>query len=1542
MKKFNTSMIWVITVVLFFIAGSRPGLAVEPAIADYSAIPVFLSQSAKPNVMIILDNSGSMNVNAFGSAGPWLGEPIRADFIDTAGQTYIGWIVGESFAGEPYYKLDVRVSDRQDDAQEQVSDGAVNTATFNLDLGRDGGGEDQTTGLRFKNVQIPQGATLTKAHIEFNTQGTYLATEQDTLQLTIYGEDINDAKRFENTNGNISGRSRTGASVSWTLEPLVEPWDTAGDKHQTPELKTIVQEIVDRKGWSNGSPMAFIITKEGSTTEPGRKATAHDVGPSTAPLLHFEVAIAETTQYYGYFNPDYFYVYNTDKFVHKYRKLQYSGDPATTGLWKVENLSGTPVDLTDAMIVSQGLWDGNWLNWLAMRRIDVLRKVLMGGKSSARTGGGNQVNYGENSTKYVFIKQFDSSAGSAATPYDGNYYYAVRGDKIYVIDGGSASLNDYLVNVVQGVSLATSTMANCNIHVQKNVDYEPADFHYYDTGDNLAGILQKLEDRVRWGTEFFYEGTGSNLSGGYIDSKVGTAMNTLINGIETTSGDTWTPLAESFYTAMQYFKQQTPDGSLDYETVGFPCNNPDDDPYYHGTEYIRCAKGFVILLTDGAATKDRQIPAAYIDYDADGTDAVTFDCDASDHLDDLALYAHTEDLRSASVGKSDLEGKQNLTLFTIYAFGDDDDARQLLKDAAKNGGFKDQNGNDVPDGDYSDPPADRLEWDADGDGNPDTYFEASGGHNLEKALLQAITDIIKEAASGTAASVLATNTEGEGNMVQAYFRPTVSDGLDQATWLGYLQSLWVDEYGNLREDTVGDKALDVTQDKVIKYFSDVATGDTKVKKYTVSAANPYPDTEVADCVGAGTCLEAAIEEIKPIFEAGKLLAQRPADDRKIFTYVDKNDDGVVDEATYNSFDTAGEVITFDTIPFAQIQPYLGVAHNTVWSYLGATHDDRAVNLIEYIRGKDAADLTGTVDTRNRTLSGTTWKLGDIVHSTPASIAKPVENYHIIYKDESYQHFFDAVKNRETMIYVGANDGMLHAFTSWKYSSTTGAYSDPYPANGEQMGEELWAFIPQSLLPHLKWLPHPNYTHSYYVDLMPRVFDAKILPDDTHYTDTPDTDDNWGTFLLGGLNMGGKHIWSEGDYGSGVVTRDFYPSYFLMDITDPRNPRLLWERTYTNLAMSRSVPAVVKVGDTWLAVFGSGPTDYEGNSSQNGYIFAVDLKTGAPYGSGGNDWLFGPLEANAFMNSPAALDMDLNNNVDGIYFGEAYLDGISKGKVYKVTVPCTTCEWDAGPVVYDSNPLNWNLSALFNCVQPITAPLALSVDSLNNAWVYVGTGRYIGYNDKVDAMQQYIYGIKDPFFNENRALYYHDFTSSLTLDDTYLFDADPIVVTTAGTVIEGAGLHDNDGTWHHLLDVARSTDGWVRSLETSGGPSERAVSKSAVLGGTIFSPTFTPNSDACEFGGDSNFYALHFETGTAYTKQIFNQDNPPIFPIINEEIVQVKLQDPISGAPPPRVGMHVGREKGARAYLQQSTGQIIDLQVSPFLYLKSGLTYWHEE
>jgi len=1183
------------------------------------------------------------------------------------------------------------------------------------------------------------------------------------------------------------------------------------------------------------------------------------------------------TRYYGYFEPYKRYRYGNNIFVR---------DP-------------------------NGEWDGNFLNWLTMRRIDVARKVLMGGLATSRQGTGNQTNIGEDPPSgWAFTKAYEDTDN--LTPFSGS------GLKSYLLEDGNFYVdgNTYV------------------IRVDKDMNAYPDEAYNFVNG-NLAGVLQKISDKARWGNEFFNYGTGQNESGGTVVSTIGTNMSSLITGLQNTACDTWTPLAEAYYVAVQYFKQEDPEEGLHYPNSAVPNANEGDDPYWNGSEYVHCAKSFVLLFTDGMSTMDRMIPQFLKDYILDDNDPGNFPNWGSTYLDDVALYARANDLRD------DLQGDQNLILYTVYAFGDDPAAESLLKEAAKNGGYVEKDGTLGPNL--------QAEWDENGDGIPDTYYQADNGYELEYKIMQAVNDILERAASGTAVSVLATSSRGEGNLLQAYYRTLITQGTVQYKWLGYLQSLWVDSMGYLREDTNQNGQLDLGEDKVVMYF-DPLPGDTKIKRFSVSPSDPYPDTdsdpyEVVD-----------LNEIEPLWEAGERLAQRAASERQIFTFIDKDLDGIVDESVHDEpFDKFGEVVGFDTIndicPNGKncIKPFLGVADVSSWGYLGATHDDRATNLIRYIRGEDMAGL------RPRTVDGiNVWKLGDIVNSTPVPVAKPPDNYHVIYSDESYQAYYEAFKDRETVVYVGANDGMLHAFTSWQYDSDNQIYVRPSGAPAsEEIGDEIWAYIPQSLLPHLKWLPSPDYTHVYYVDLKPKVFDAKILPDDTHYVDA-DADDNWGTFLILGLNMGGRHIQVKDDFDyDGTIgadeTRDFYPTYTLLDVTDPREPRVLWEKTYTGLQLTTSFPAVVKVKDKWFAVFGSGPSDHDGTSTSKGHVYVVDLKTGNPYRSGSNDWLFETAEDDAFLNSPVSLDKGLNFNVDAIYFGTTYQQGSQwKGKLYKVTIPWADADgaYDGSDISnYSDNPLDaenpWRFSALFDATRPITASVSLSTDNYGNSWVFGGTGRYLSNEDKTNDDTEYIFGIKDPFYNFEHSPtglhadnYYHNYGASLELHISDLLDANSYLVTTGGEVFESG---TRIGNFDALIDLGYAKDGWIRTLEMS---KERVITKPSVLGGMVFAPSFVPNGDICGFGGDSYLYGLYFETGTAYSKPVFEEGIETV-QIGGEEKEKVLESIDLGYGKASSLGIHIGDEEGASGFIQESTGTVLKEEITPPFMIKSGFRCWRE-
>jgi hypothetical protein len=174
---------------------------------------------------------------------------------------------------EGFASLEVRVAASTDDAEESPT-GGVSRASSDLEMVFDGGG-DQTVGLRFNGVDIPPGSTVTSATIQFQTDETH----SGATSLTIQGEATDDALTFSGTNGDISSRARTTSTVPWSPAP----WTTkglAGPDQLTPDIATVIQEIVSRSGWASGNSLAIIITGTGE-----RVAEAFDGVPAAAPLL---------------------------------------------------------------------------------------------------------------------------------------------------------------------------------------------------------------------------------------------------------------------------------------------------------------------------------------------------------------------------------------------------------------------------------------------------------------------------------------------------------------------------------------------------------------------------------------------------------------------------------------------------------------------------------------------------------------------------------------------------------------------------------------------------------------------------------------------------------------------------------------------------------------------------------------------------------------------------------------------------------------------------------------------------------------------------------------------------------------------------------------------------------------------------------------------------------------------------------------------------------------------------------------------------------
>ncbi len=178
----------------------------------------------------------------------------------------------------------IRVSSNNDDAEELISDGDMYRNSSDLELGYDSyAGGLQIVGIRFRNINIPQGATITSAYIEFETD----ETDSGTTNLVIFGEDDDSAKQFNNSDYNISDdRTKTSAYVNWSPSS----WNSTNELHQTPDISTIIQEIVNRSGWTANNNLVIIVEPgSGCTTSScQRTAESHEGESNAAPLLVVE------------------------------------------------------------------------------------------------------------------------------------------------------------------------------------------------------------------------------------------------------------------------------------------------------------------------------------------------------------------------------------------------------------------------------------------------------------------------------------------------------------------------------------------------------------------------------------------------------------------------------------------------------------------------------------------------------------------------------------------------------------------------------------------------------------------------------------------------------------------------------------------------------------------------------------------------------------------------------------------------------------------------------------------------------------------------------------------------------------------------------------------------------------------------------------------------------------------------------------------------------------------------------------------------------
>ncbi len=487
------------------------------------------------------------------------------------------------------------------------------------------------------------------------------------------------------------------------------------------------------------------------------------------------------------------------------------------------------------------------------------------------------------------------------------------------------------------------------------------------------------------------------------------------------------------------------------------------------------------------------------------------------------------------------------------------------------------------------------------------------------------------------------------------------------------------------------------------------------------------------------------------------------------------------------------------------------------------NQDFGEDILNYLRGDQSNELTGQGFRLRSSI------LGDIVNSAPGFVDKSNNGYSDSMEAKSYNDFVTLNLTRQGMVYVGANDGMLHGFNS-------------------DTGAEMIAYVPSAVYENLAELTTDNYSHRYFVD-----GDLNIV--DVYFANTYDTatasSGVWRTVLAGSLNGGGQQIYA-------------------LDVTDPSNfdeanadDIVLWEfddDDDADMGYSFGKVQMAKLNDgSWAAVFGNGYNNSEpdDNTSTTGHavLYIVDVETGNLIKK--IDTEAGSAATPNGLATPLLIDEDSDQIADYAYAGDLL------GNLWKFDLSSSsTANWDVA----------WSAGGapapLFNTQanQPITSqPQAtFHPDNLGGFMIFVGTGKYLEIDDNLGQGQanQSFYGIWDKNTSAVPDIALEDLLQQ-TITNQYVQSFDTNDDGVEDQMFTLRDVSDNSIDWG-------MHDGWYINLlpdNIEGSPNfanfgERQVSNVIVRNGRVIFVTLLPSEEECQFGGTSFLMEVDFRDGGA--------------------------------------------------------------------------------
>jgi hypothetical protein len=279
---YNNIIYGMINFGIYVVSPIGPVIIKDNIFAKINTAAIYMSRTS--SYLVIYHNMFDVNRGKIGTnyiiGNPLFVNPAAGDFHLQAGSPACGMGAFPcadmtSSAPSPLVSINVRVAKGRNDVEES-STGKVYFSSTDLELVYNGGA--QKVGIRFVGVNIPQGATIVNAYIQFKVG----KASTDSTTLAIRGDARANALAFTNTARNVSSRPKTRKVVNWS-PPSWPKVGAAGSAQATPNLAPIIQEIVSQPGWVSGNSMVIIVTGRGK-----RVAKAYEGNAAGAPLLHVD------------------------------------------------------------------------------------------------------------------------------------------------------------------------------------------------------------------------------------------------------------------------------------------------------------------------------------------------------------------------------------------------------------------------------------------------------------------------------------------------------------------------------------------------------------------------------------------------------------------------------------------------------------------------------------------------------------------------------------------------------------------------------------------------------------------------------------------------------------------------------------------------------------------------------------------------------------------------------------------------------------------------------------------------------------------------------------------------------------------------------------------------------------------------------------------------------------------------------------------------------------------------------------------------------